>query len=118
LITKHPEENIMSQVHTATSATFATSVLQSDMPTLVDFTATWCGPCKALAPIIDSYATKNQGKVNVFKVDIDDSGDIATNYGITGVPTLILFKGGKAVGKTVGLLNEERLNQFVQSHLG
>ena len=76
---------------------FKTEVLASDQPVLVDFTATWCGPCQQLAPVIDSLAEKYDGKAKIGKVDVDSDQDLAIQYGITSVPTILIFKGGELV---------------------
>jgi len=88
---------------------FEAEVLKSDVPVLVDFTATWCGPCKALAPIIDKVADEFQGKVKVGKVDIDDAAAIATKYGIRSVPTVLVFKNGEKTAQNVGLTTRDKL---------
>ena len=91
----------MSQI--ISSAQFAAEVEGADVPVLVDFFATWCGPCKMLAPTIDEIAGEQAGKATVYKLDIDQSPDIAQKYGVMSVPTLAVFKGGKLVNQTVGV---------------
>ena len=86
-----------------TDANFDAEVLQSDTPVLVDFSATWCGPCRQLSPIIDELAKEYAGKVKVGKVDIDVSQDLAAKYDIMSVPTVLFFKGGEKVDSLVGL---------------
>ena len=76
---------------------FKEEVLGSDQPVVVDFTAAWCGPCQQLAPVIDSLASKYEGKAKIGKVDIDSNQDLASEYGITAVPTILFFKGGEVV---------------------
>lgn len=88
---------------------FESEVLKSDVPVLVDFTATWCGPCKALAPIIDKVADEFHGKVKVGKVDIDEAAAIATKYGIRSVPTVLVFKNGEKTAQNVGLTTRDKL---------
>ena len=90
----------MSEVET--SQNFQSKVLDADKPVLVDFFATWCGPCKRLAPIIDEIAADMDGKAYVYKVDVDQSQDIAARYRVSSMPTLILFKNGEPVKKTIG----------------
>jgi thioredoxin 1 len=84
-------------------ANFEAEVLRSDKPVLVDFSATWCGPCKQLSPIIDALAAEYAGKVKVGKVDIDKSQDLAAKYDIMSVPTVLFFKGGEKVDSLSGL---------------
>lgn len=84
------------------SAEFQSKVLQATEPVLVDFFATWCGPCKMLAPTLDAVAAEVAGRAKVYKVDVDQSPDVATQYGVMSVPTLILFKGGQPVKQMVG----------------
>jgi len=86
-----------------TDDNFDNEVLESDKPVLVDFWAEWCGPCKALAPIIDEIATDNDGKVKVGKIDTDANRDVSLRYGISAIPTVILFNKGEIVDKFVGL---------------
>lgn len=91
------------------SANFEADVLGSDVPVLVDFTATWCGPCKALAPIVEKLADEFEGKVRVGKLDIDESPDIARKYAVRSVPTVLVFKGGAKAGQHIGLTNRDKL---------
>ena len=86
-----------------TDANFDAEVLQSDKPVVVDFSATWCGPCRQLSPIIEELAKEYAGKVKVGKVDIDKSQDLAAKYDIMSVPTVLFFKGGNKVDSLVGL---------------
>lgn len=96
-------------VQTFNEMNFETEVLKSDVPVLVDFTATWCGPCKALAPIVDKVADEFQGKVKVGKLDIDEAPGIATKYGIRSVPTVLVFKNGEKTAQNVGLTTRDKL---------
>jgi len=92
---------------------FETEVLQSKEPFLLDFSAVWCGPCKMLSPIVEKIADENLGKVKVGKLDIDDSPGVAAKFGIRGVPTVVVFKGGKESGRHVGVTNKETLMKLV-----
>jgi thioredoxin 1 len=92
-----------------TDANFDAEVLKSSTPVLVDFTATWCGPCKQLAPIVDKIADNYAGKVKVGKLDIDDAPETARKYGVRSVPTVLVFKGGEKVGVQAGLTNYDTL---------
>lgn len=92
---------------------FEADVLKSDVPVLVDFTATWCGPCKALAPIVDKIADDFSGKVRVGKCDIDDSPSTAAKYGVRSVPTVMVFKNGEKIAQHVGLTNRDKLVQLL-----
>ena len=92
-----------------TQSNFDSEVLKSDVPVLVDFTATWCGPCKALAPIVEKVADEFQGKVKVGKLDIDENADITRKYGVRSVPTVLIFRGGEKVGQHVGLTTRDNL---------
>ncbi len=92
-----------------TDSNFDQEVLKSTEPVLVDFTATWCGPCKALAPIVEKIAAESVGKYKVGKLDIDDAPGITQRYGIRGVPTVLIFKGGEKVDQHVGVTNRETL---------
>jgi thioredoxin 1 len=88
---------------------FETEVLKSSVPFLLDFSATWCGPCKVLSPIVDKLAAEYEGKVRVGKLDIDDSPGVTTKFGIRGVPTVLVFKAGQESGRHVGVTNKETL---------
>ncbi|MBK9264779.1 MAG: thioredoxin [Polyangiaceae bacterium] len=88
---------------------FSSEVLGSDTPVLVDFTATWCGPCKALAPIVDKIADDFVGKVKVGKLDIDANPQVTAKYGVRSVPTVLVFKGGQKIGQHVGLTSRDKL---------
>ena len=94
-------------------ATFQAEVLESSVPVLVDFTATWCGPCKALAPILEGVAGELAGQVKVVKVDVDGARDTAMKYMIRSVPTVLLFKNGAVVDQSVGLVNAKKLKDMV-----
>ncbi len=92
-----------------TSDNFEAEVLKSDLPVLVDFTATWCGPCKQLAPIVEKVADELEGKIKVGKLDVDGAQQLALKYGVRNVPTLIVFRGGQQTGKHVGLTTKDKL---------
>jgi len=94
---------------------FEDEVMKSESPVLVDFTATWCGPCKQLSPIVDRIADENVGKYKVAKVDIDDCPGVAQRYKIKGVPTVMVFKGGLLKGQHVGVTNKETLIKLLES---
>ena len=92
----------MSTAMELQSATFANKVLQADKPVLVDFWATWCGPCRMMAPVVEALSQEYAGRVDVYKVNVDDCGDLAAQYRIMSIPTLMLFKNGKAVDTVIG----------------
>ena len=100
-----------------TDGSFDQEVLQSTTPVLVDFTATWCGPCKALAPIVEDVAREYTGKLKVTKLDIDNSPSTASKFGIRGVPTVVVFKGGKEVARQVGLVPKPKIVALFKEHL-
>ncbi len=102
-----------ANVHTFNDQNFESEVLQSSVPVLVDFTATWCGPCRALAPIIEKVADDYQGKVKVGKIDIDQTPEITRKYGVRSVPTIILFHNGEKTGQHVGLTTQEKILQLL-----
>ena len=90
---------------------FQQEVLESSIPVLVDFWASWCMPCRMLAPTIEKLAEENQDKLKVCKLNTDENQNIAAQYGIQGIPTLIIFKEGKEVGRTVGAMSKEKLQE-------
>src|SRR6266700_2833284 len=89
-------------VVTLTQENFAKKVLKSSVPVLVDFWAEWCGPCKAIGPSVEQLASEYSGKAQVYKVDVDTEGDLASQYGVMSIPALLVFKGGKVVDQMVG----------------
>ncbi|MFT5709632.1 MAG: thioredoxin 1 [Halioglobus sp.] len=100
-------------VHVSDS-TFDAEVLNSDIPVLVDFWAEWCGPCKMIAPVLDEIAEEYAGKLKICKVDVDSNPDIPPKFGIRGIPTLIVFKGGNVEATKVGALSKTQLSEFVK----
>lgn len=90
---------------------FQQEVLESSVPVLVDFWAPWCMPCRMLAPTIEKLAEENKGKLKVGKLNTDENQNISAQYGIQGIPTLIIFKEGKEVGRTVGVMSKEKLQE-------
>ena len=103
-----------SIVH-VTDATFDADVLQSELPTLVDFWAPWCGPCKMIAPILDELAIEYAGKIKVCKVDVDSSPESAAKFNVRGIPTLLVFKNGAVEATKVGALSKGQLTEFVDA---
>ena len=95
-------------------ATFEQEVLRSEQPVLVDFWAVWCGPCKALAPIVDGVAKNYAGKLKVAKVDVDQNAATPSRYGIRGIPALLFFKGGKVADQVVGYVPQNVIEEKVQ----
>ena len=100
---------------TVTQDNFKTQVLQSKAPVIVDFWASWCAPCRAVAPILDELAVKYQGKVTIGKVNVDEHPGLAARYGIRSIPTLLFFKGGKMSDQVVGAVPKAQLKKKLDS---
>jgi thioredoxin 1 len=100
-----------------TDDSFAQDVLASDKPVLVDYWAEWCGPCKMIAPLLDELSRAYEGRVQVAKMNVDENREIPGQYGIRGIPTLMLFKDGKQTATKVGALSKAQLTAFLDSHL-
>ena len=107
----------MADIPKVSAATFKNEVIESTVPVLIDFTASWCGPCKMLEPIVDQLVKDWDGKVKIAKLDVDDDPDLAMEYNVMGVPTLILFKGGKPVERVTGYQPKDRLQNKFNPHL-
>ncbi|ACH37433.1 MULTISPECIES: thioredoxin [Citrifermentans] len=104
-------------VHTFTDDNFEKEVLQSNIPVLVDFWATWCAPCKAIAPLIDTIASEYDGRIKVGKVNVDDNPGTPAKYGVRGIPTVILLKDGKVVDQVVGAIPKAQLEALIKKAL-
>jgi thioredoxin 1 len=100
-----------------TDASFDQEVLKSDTPVLVDFWATWCGPCRALAPVVDELATHYGSKLKVGKMDVDSNSATPMRYKVTGIPTLLVFKGGQVVEQLVGYRPKDAIQQALDKHI-
>ena len=104
-------------VQKLTTENFGVEVMQSDLPVLVDFYADWCGPCKMLSPTVDKMAEKYAGKIKVCKLNVDEAFPVAATYGVQSIPTLIFFKNGKDVNKSIGLCSESELESMIEAVL-
>ncbi|MFZ5444120.1 MAG: thioredoxin [Myxococcota bacterium] len=102
---------------TVTDATFKSEVLESPTPVLVDFWATWCAPCRAIAPALEELATQFKGQAKIAKVDVDENNGVAQQYGIRSIPTLLLFKQGKVVQQLVGALPKAKFEEAIKKAL-
>jgi len=108
--------NELSLVH-VNDKDFATEVLHSDLPVLVDFWAVWCGPCRSISPIVEELAKEFTGRVKVTKINVDENPATPSQYGVRGIPTLILFKGGKILDQIVGAVPKARLKAMIEKAL-
>ena len=107
----------MSNLPAISDDTFETEVLASNIPVVVDFWAQWCGPCKALAPILEALAPKYTDKVKFVKLDVDHNPSTPPKFGVRGIPTLILFKDGQVKATQVGLISKADLAKFIDGHI-
>jgi thioredoxin 1 len=101
-----------------TDANFDQEVLKSDQPVLIDFWAVWCGPCRALAPVVEEVAQSYSGKVKVAKMNVDENPGTPGRYGIRGIPTLLIFKGGEVKEQIVGYVPKETIEKAINKHVG
>ena len=100
-----------------TDTNFETDVLGSDKPVLVDFWAEWCGPCRMIAPTVEAVAEEYQGKAGVYKMNVDENMNVPQQYGIRGIPTLILFKGGQEQERIVGAVTREAITRVIEKYV-
>jgi thioredoxin 1 len=116
-VTKRKAVNKVGNAITLTDDSFQSEVIESSVPVLVDFWATWCGPCRMVAPIVDELAQEYDGRVKVGKVDVDSEQKIAADFGIRSIPTLLIFKDGKQADQIVGAVSKNHLVEKLESVL-
>ncbi len=100
-----------------TDALFEQEVINSNVPVLIDFWATWCGPCRMIAPFIDELANEYEGKAKICKLDVDNNQETAMNLGIRSIPTIVIFKGGEAVDRIIGAVPKQQIVDRLNAHL-
>lgn len=104
-------------IHLVRDDTFEQEVLQQQIPVLVDYWAEWCGPCKAITPVLEEAAEAYADRIKIAKLNVDENAQTPSQYGIRGIPTLMLFKDGKVAATTVGVLSKARLTAFIEAHI-
>jgi len=107
----------MANLLEVTTANFDAEVLQASEPVLVDFWAPWCGPCRAMAPVLDTISQEQEGKAKVVKVNVDDNQQLAVRFGVQAIPTLVIFKGGQPVDRVVGVVPRDELNRKLTAQM-
>ena len=110
-------KNMSDKIAQLTTQNFKSTVTAATTPVLIDFWAPWCGPCKAIAPILEELATEFDGKLTIAKVNIDEHSEVATEYGIRAIPTMLLFKGGQVVEQLVGMMPKASLKAKLAAHV-
>lgn len=108
----------MANIRTLTTENWDQEVVQSDLPILIDFWAVWCGPCRMVSPVVEALAAENEGKINVGKLNVDENRDIAAQFGIRGIPTLLFFKNGSEVKRIVGAQGKPQLQKAIDEVVG
>jgi thioredoxin 1 len=117
LFTPSLETPVSDKITHTSDAAFQKDVLESDTPVLLDFWAEWCGPCKSIAPALDELAEQYDGKVKIVKINIDQNQQTPRQYGVRGIPTLMVFKDGKVANTQIGAVNKGQLDQFIQKSI-
>ena len=107
-----------ANVVTISGSNFDKEVVKSAVPVLVDFWAEWCGPCKAIAPVLDEIADEKVGKVKIAKINVDENQDLATKFNVRAIPTLLIFKGGVVKEQLVGMVGKKDLEKKLAAHIG
>ena len=110
-------ETVQEFVQQVTESNFEQSVLKAQQPVMVDFWATWCSPCRALAPVVDEIARAYNGKVKVYKMDVDSNNATPMRYGVRGIPTLLIFKEGKVVEQIVGAVPKDKIEKALDKYV-